>query len=76
MMAGETVKSAAAMRLGRKVEELRKALGLSQEQLAKKAGTTKGQISRIENGLSEPPMKRLRRLAKALGVTPGVLADA
>lgn len=45
---------------------LRIRLGLSQEQLAERAGTKQANISRIEAGLANPTLKVLQRIAEAL----------
>lgn len=48
---------------------------LSQEALADKVGTTASQISMLENGERGLSAKWLRKLAPALGTTPGHLLD-
>lgn len=59
--------------LGRAIQDLRKARGITQQQLAadvgyepRSGGVT---ISRIENGVISPPASRLRRIAEALDTT-------
>lgn len=49
--------------------------GLSQEELAEKAGTTPSVVSLLEAGERGLSLKWLRRLARPLGITPGQLAD-
>jgi len=49
--------------------------GLTQEQLAEKAGTTKNYISQIENRRRHAGRKLLKRLAQALNLSPEDLAD-
>ncbi|MEA2076682.1 MAG: helix-turn-helix transcriptional regulator [Candidatus Marinimicrobia bacterium] len=49
-------------RLGVLVSEARKQKGLTQEQLAKKAGTTKSYISKIENDVKEARVSTLQRI--------------
>lgn len=49
-----------------RIAELRKRLGLSQEQLAERMGTTKGQVSRLEGSSRRLDMYWLYRLARAL----------
>ena len=49
--------------------------GLSQEELAQKAGTTKGYISQIETRHRKPGRKLLFRLAKALDVPLDLLLE-
>lgn len=62
--------------LGKKVEALRKAKGMTQEELAQKAGFKGRQaINNIEKGTSGINVARLPDLARALGVDPLVLFD-
>lgn len=51
-----------AFKLGVMLQELRKELGMTQEQLATKCGTTKTYISRIENDASDIRLKTLMRI--------------
>ncbi len=51
-----------AFKLGVMLQELRKENGLTQEQLAKKCGTTKTYISRIENNASDIRLSTLMRI--------------
>lgn len=53
-----------AFRLGVMLQELRKENGLTQEQLAKKCGTTKTYISRIENNASDIRLSTLMRIIR------------
>jgi transcriptional regulator with XRE-family HTH domain len=41
---------------------------MTQATLAKKAGVSRAYLSRLEMGLHDPPLSRLRKLAKALRV--------
>lgn len=52
---------------GRLLRERRLARGLSQRQLALRAGTRQSTISRIENGHETPTVERLDQLLVALG---------
>lgn len=62
--------------LGKKIEELRKAKGMTQAELAKKAGFSgRGAINNIEKAHSGINVGRLPDLARALGVDPLVLFD-
>ncbi len=54
---------------------LRTAKGLSQQELAEKAGITQAAISRIEAGLHDPRYSTVVRLAAVLGVDPAQLAE-
>lgn len=59
-----------AFKLGVMIQELRKEQGLTQEQLAKKCGTTKTYISRIENHSSDIRLSTLMRIiSQGLGGT-------
>jgi len=55
---------------GKNLRSLRKRLGLSQEALGEAVGLTKSQISRYENGQSEPPIDLVVRIGHVLGVDP------
>ncbi len=47
--------------------ELREQLGLTQEELAKRIGTRQCNISRFENGNSNPSLAFLKKIAAGLG---------
>ncbi|MDR1077244.1 MAG: helix-turn-helix domain-containing protein [Propionibacteriaceae bacterium] len=49
--------------------QARTAAGLSQSELARRAGTTQAQISLIENAGRTPRVDTLRRIAEALGMS-------
>ena len=51
-----------AFKLGVMIHELRKENGLTQDQLAKRCGTTKTYISRIENDASDIRLSTLMRI--------------
>ena len=53
-----------AFRLGVMLKELRKYQGLTQEQLAKRCGTTKMYISRIENNAIDISLSSLTRIIR------------
>jgi len=53
--------------IARQVMRLRIELGLTQEQLAKTAGTKQASISRLENAVGHPTVSFLKRVAAALG---------
>jgi transcriptional regulator with XRE-family HTH domain len=61
--------------LGKRVRELRKARGLSQERLAELADIHENHVRRIEAGTANPSYLVLVRIGKALGVRPGELID-
>lgn len=54
---------------GGRLKSLRQAAGLSQRQLADRAGVPHGQISMIETGRSSPSVASLRRILGGLGIT-------
>ena len=49
--------------------------GLTQKELARRAGVPRPNLSAIERGQLEVSLKTVRALALALGVRPGVLVD-
>ena len=65
-----------AQLFGRRLRELRKARGLTQEALAESADLSGNYISDLELGLKVPSLTILVRLSQALEVaTPDLLAD-
>ena len=57
-----------------RVRELREALGLTQAELAERAGVRRATVSRIENAhITSIDMNVLERLADVLAVEPGFL---
>ena len=61
--------------LGQAVYDRRIEFGLSQAELAERAGMTQPQVSRMEGGDTVPTLPLLRRLAKALDGTLNVAID-
>ena len=61
--------------LSQRVKELRKEKGLSQEELAKKAGLSLRTIQRVEKRETEPTGHSLKRIATALDSTPAELLN-
>lgn len=59
---------------GELVRSTRERLGLSQRELALRAGTTQAAVSRIERGLVSPTYKTLRELMLCLGEEPVLAA--
>ncbi len=49
------------------VMDVRNRAGLTQEELARKMGTTQPVVARLESGRSRPSMRTLERLADATG---------
>lgn len=62
-------KRAEAFFTGKMIEEVRKNAHLTQKELAERIGTNKSYISRVENGLTDPKVSTLCRIASALGLT-------
>lgn len=60
------VEAGYAFALGQAVYDRRSELGLTQAELARRAGMTQPQISHVEGGDSVPTLALLTRLAKAL----------
>ena len=61
------------IQFGESVKKAREKAGLSQEQLAHKAGLHRTQISLIERGERSPRLDTIQRLALALEVQPAKL---
>lgn len=56
-------------RFGQRVRELRLDRGLSQEELAFRAGIHWSYLSGIERGIRNPALKNITKIANALGVS-------
>jgi uncharacterized Tic20 family protein len=61
--------------LAKRVKELRKRNGMSQELLAENSGLSIRTIQRIENGETQPSGDSIKRLSGVLNVTPNELID-
>ena len=61
--------------LAKRVKELRKRKGLTQEELAENAGVSLRTIQRIENGETEPTGETLKRISNALNIVPEEIID-
>lgn len=56
---------------GEKVKKYRTAKGMSQDELAQKAGyTSRSSISKIEHGKADVPRSQIIMIANALGIDP------
>lgn len=62
-------------RMTMRLKKLREARGLTQEQLAEKAGVSRAYLARLEIGRHDPPLSTLEKLAKALKVKVGKLLE-
>ena len=63
------------MTLSEKLQNLRRAAGLSQEALAERLGVTRQAVSKWETGEGKPDIDNLLPLAKLLGTTVDYLLD-
>ena len=63
------------MRIGENIRRLRKSLGLTQVQLAKRSGLSQSGISDIEKSVNNPSTETIRLIASALGVSVSDLID-
>jgi transcriptional regulator with XRE-family HTH domain len=61
--------------MGKTLQKLRKAKGLSQAALAEKADLSREYVNKIEAGRYDPPLSTITALAKALGVKAGRLVE-
>lgn len=63
------------MEIGKKIMDLRKQNGLSQEELAEKVGVARQTISKWELGETSPDLKQSKELSKIFNVSLDELAD-
>ncbi len=61
--------------LAKRVKELRKRNGMSQELLAENSRLSLRTVQRIENGETKPTGDSIKRLSSGLNVTPNELID-
>lgn len=66
---------AASLAFGRRVRQLRRDRGLSQDGLARVTDLHATMIGRLERGAREPRLSTILRVAEGLAVEPGVLID-
>jgi transcriptional regulator with XRE-family HTH domain len=62
--------------LGRSVQKLREAKGLTLEELSRQSGVSSGFLSQTERGLGNPSFGTLMKIATALQVSPAALFDS
>jgi len=62
--------------VGANILRLRNAIGATQEDIADAADLDVGYLGKIERGQRNPSLKKLVRIAGALGVLPGKLFSA
>jgi transcriptional regulator with XRE-family HTH domain len=63
------------MNVGEKIKDLRKKEGLSQTEFGVKVGVKQQTVANWENGVIEPTVARLKRVADAFGVTVDYFKD-
>lgn len=61
------------VRIGQRIAELRKEAGMSQAQLAERAGIQRTHLTRIEQGQYEVTGWVLQTIAEALGLTMDII---
>jgi len=61
--------------LGIRIKQLRKEKGISQEELAFKAGLHRTYMSDVERGTRNVSIRNIEKIAKALSVTPSKLLE-
>jgi transcriptional regulator with XRE-family HTH domain len=60
--------------IGKNIQEMRKVLGWTQEDLAKRMGyKSKSTINKIELGINDIPQNKIQKFAEVLGTTPAHL---
>jgi len=62
--------------MGTKLRRLRKARGMSQADLAKRAKLTRVYVTRLEAGRQDPSLSTINALARALGVAVTALLES
>jgi ribosome-binding protein aMBF1 (putative translation factor) len=62
--------------VAKQVIQLRTRAGISQEELARRVGTSKSAIARLESGRHQTTVETLRRVAEALGARLVIEFDA
>lgn len=62
-----------SVKLGLNLKKIRTKKGISQGDISRELGVSRGFISTIENGKTNPTLTTISKLAKALGVSSGEL---
>lgn len=65
-----TIDEAKAAIAGIRIAQIRKERGMTQAQLGKLVGMPQSQISRLEKNPDASSLRQIRKIAKALGVSP------
>jgi ribosome-binding protein aMBF1 (putative translation factor) len=74
-VAAERAEIRLAMAFAKAVYDRRKELGLSQTEVAERAGLTQAKVSRVEGADAVPTLPLLRRLARALDASLNIALD-
>jgi transcriptional regulator with XRE-family HTH domain len=61
--------------LNGQIKRLRLRLGISQSELARRAGYSNEFISQVERGIKSPSVKALEKIARGLGVSASMLME-
>src|SRR5215208_1009370 len=61
------------MNIGRRIQELRESRGMSKAELARRGGTTRNTLYRIEAGKTKPSSAMVAQIARGLDLDPGEL---
>lgn len=69
----DTQKQQTRDRIGQRIAALRKLAGMSQEQLAERAGLQRTHVSRIEAGKYAVTLESIQAIAEALGMTVDIV---
>ena len=69
----EEQKQATRDRIGIRITRLRKQMGLTQEELAQRAGLQRTHVSRIEAGKYAVTLETIQAIAEALGMTVDIV---
>lgn len=62
--------------IGAKLRAIREKLGMSQEEVAERAGVDRTYISILERGLKSPTLDTMERICAALGTLPERVIEA
>jgi transcriptional regulator with XRE-family HTH domain len=68
-------RTSAQQKLGKKLQQLRKEHGLTQEKLGELSGLDRGYISGVERGVRNPAIRNIEKLAKALKIKVSELTE-
>ena len=68
-----STKEETRQRIGQRVKALRLAAGLSQQELADRAGLNRTHIGRIEDGAFGSQVETIQQIAEALGMTVDII---